>query len=298
MEESAEIEFVSGPQSDSADQQLSVVESGCDDSSCRPLMRLPPRVHRGLMEKMAMGFIKNWRVRLFILDKGILTYFEPVHLYMQGLFDLRTYEIVENYPRDAPATIRLQSMSKPDICLRPEMHSRAEWVNAIKEHLAYVNNPSPNVASVSPAQHTASSLADQTAMFSNSSIWPGEHRLSTSSIVPHSCEGWLRKKGQLYPSIRRRFFVLSAGILSYYACDITELLAVGAKRLPRPKGKFPIFDYELYSDNSQGTIELYLLPGKRSLSKRRMTIYCDDFMIKNKWVAAISVHIVYRSANS
>jgi hypothetical protein len=34
------------------------------------------------------------------------------------------------------------------------------------------------------------------------------------------------------------------------------------RQIPRSLGKFPIYDYQLYSDSSDGRIELLLMPGK------------------------------------
>ncbi len=75
--------------------------------------------------------------------------------------------------------------------------------------------------------------------------------------MPDPYVGWLRKKGQFIPSIKRRFFVLEAGIISYYKDDVTisaddqsegnnesrklRLNSTSTRRLPKPLGKV-LFD--------------------------------------------------------
>jgi hypothetical protein len=101
------------------------------------------------------------------------------------------------------------------------------------------------------------------------------------ATAPSPCVGWLRKKGQLFPSIKRRFFILEAGVISYYKKDVVEQLkeqhhsadqqnsdsclssSRGNRRIPKPLGKFPILDYEIYNDVVSGNIELFLNPGKK-----------------------------------
>ena len=113
------------------------------------------------------------------------------------------------------------------------------------------------------------------------------------------------------PTIKRRFFVLETGMISYYKDDVTSLLAdedeesiaVGShnrsasstRRLPTPLGKFCVQDYKVFSEMASGVIEIVLTPGDRSKSIREMTIYCDDFMERDKWVKALKAHSGYET---
>jgi hypothetical protein len=90
----------------------------------------------------------------------------------------------------------------------------------------------------------------------------------------------------------------------------------GNRRIPKPLGKFPILDYEIYSDVVSGNIELFLNPGKicfvfhksflnfflflgpRSKSKRRLTIYPEDFQERDKWVQALQEHSTYNTLDT
>lgn len=131
--------------------------------------------------------------------------------------------------------------------------------------------------------------------------------------------GWLYKKGQLFPTIRKRYFLLQEGVLSYYRQDLQALLPTEPidgmqalsisstrkhvedtrpaeeqrRQLPRPLGKFVLFDYQLYSDSSEGRIELMLMPGQQSRCKRKMFIYCDNYADRDRWVRALNQHAVY-----
>ncbi len=62
-----------------------------------------------------------------------------------------------------------------------------------------------------------------------------------------------------------------------------------------PLGLVTITNYELFSDNSE-SIQLVLVPGPKSLSKRKLVIYCENFSERDVWVTAINAHIAYNSA--
>ncbi len=108
--------------------------------------------------------------------------------------------------------------------------------------------------------------------------------------------GWLYKKGQLFPTIRRRYFILQEGMISYYKQDLRDLLPTHPidgmnfpttdtrkhvdaikpteeqqRQIPRPLGKFSVYDYQLYSDSSDGRIELLLMPG---MNQFRLFMWC------------------------
>ncbi len=43
------------------------------------------------------------------------------------------------------------------------------------------------------------------------------------------------------------------------------------RQIPRPLGKFSVYDYQLYSDSSDGRIELLLIPG---MNQFRLFMWC------------------------
>eukprot|EP00981_Chlorochromonas_danica_P014293 scaffold7730_cov173-Ochromonas_danica.AAC.8 len=211
------------------------------------------------------------------------------------------YEIVENYPQDPPEMIRLQSHHRPDICLRTKiMKDREKWIIAIQEHVTFLQAlnaqdlPRPSVIGEKTVRAQSGFVYKSTTRSvdhngaspsAQPSPLPALNTINFTTVLPEPCQGWLEKKGQFFPSIRRRFFILSGGTLSYYAEDITQQLNNGTLRVPRPKGMIPLFGYELYSDTSEGPL---------SLTKRRLALYCDDFMVRALWVKAINAHAIYQ----
>lgn len=273
----------------------SLSRSSSSSSSSMLLNADRPPIKRGIMEKQSRGIIKNWRRRFFILDRGMLAYYEPVHLYLQGQFDLTGYAAVDGYPSDTLQTIRLQSMHGPDICLRPSsMAERDEWLAALATHFAYGLRHADT-----PTAREDDALRMEAALSCAPNDSSSSRRMRQSQKLPAPLQGWLRKKGQVFPSVRRRFFVLAAGVLTYYSCDVAALLAAGAERLPRPKGQLCISGYDVYSDHSAaGRIELLLVPGKAAQERgcrRRLFLFFEDFMARKQWLAALQAHAAYHA---
>ncbi|RYG61756.1 hypothetical protein EON64_18360 [archaeon] len=77
-------------------------------------------------------------------------------------------------------------------------------------------------------------------------------------------------------------------MLTYFAQDVS--LIPQGQRLPRPKGSLDVRGYELYSDATQGEIELLLVPSQRSLSRRKLWLFCADFMDQQAWVDVLNRH--------
>lgn len=132
--------------------------------------------------------------------------------------------------------------------------------------------------------------------------------------VPVTCTGWMHKRGQWWPSIRRRWFVLHEGVLSYYKLEWDclahekELRAIEAaeasgdvrgkssKKKLKPQralGRFPVTGYQYLTDTVDGRIELILEPTLASASRRLLVLYCDDYMDRDRWIRAIVAHAEY-----
>jgi hypothetical protein len=102
---------------------------------------LIPKARKGLMDKLASStVVKNWRTRYFILEKGTMSYFEPVHWYFKGQYDLVGLSIIED-PMDPPEYIRMRSSNRlEDIFLKcKDEKSKNRWIHAIDEHIEYAN---------------------------------------------------------------------------------------------------------------------------------------------------------------
>lgn len=78
--------------------------------------------------------------------------------------------------------------------------------------------------------------------------------------------------GQIMPTIKKRFFMLIEGRLSYYASDVTSLMEdtpdgeiggnIARSAKPKPLGELYVTHYQIYSDDTNGRIEIILTPGK------------------------------------
>lgn len=100
----------------------------------------PPPPLSGILSKMASGMIKNWKKRHFVLEKGSMMYYEPVHLKLRGRYNLLGLGIVSGHLTDSPETIRLHSATRPDICLTAATpRQRKRWANALQQHIQYAN---------------------------------------------------------------------------------------------------------------------------------------------------------------
>eukprot|EP01031_Cornospumella_fuschlensis_P033218 gene33218-40191_t len=245
-----------------------------------PSLCLLPMVRRGEMELLITGVVKKWRPWFFILDKGVLSYYEIEHLYFRDKYDLKGYELVEHYPEDTPNVLRLQHHSKPDIVLRASS-GRDDWAASIAEHTSFLRSARLSVL--------AGEFANVSTSDKRNCMVAAEPPLPPVPIAPPQCHtGWLRKKGYFFPSITNRYFTLQNGVLTYYAQDIS-LIPQGQRR-PRPKGSLDIRGYELYSDATQGEIELLLVPTQSSASRRKLWLFCADFMDQQAWVTALTLH--------
>lgn len=271
-----------------------------------------PRPKKGMMDRQSLGIFINWKTRYFHLEHGRIIYFEPVHWFQEGEYETAGMKIVADSAfGDAHNVIRLQSFKYPDTCFRCKTaDSKRRWVLALLAHIKYANdlivqkkqieqlNRSRSVSifrqpSVSRKGSLAALADAEVAVAAPSPV------MVAPAPMPSLCTGWIRKRGQFFPTIRRRFFVLQEGVISYYRVEWNPLednaisTAVKAVKPPRALGKFPVTHYDLFSDSTEGRIELTLMPGIGSISRRRLVLYLEDYMERDKWARAINAHAAY-----
>jgi len=257
-----------------------------------------PKSRKGLLDKLASGIVKNWKTRYFQLDKGTLVYYEPTQWYVKGQYNLVGLVFAHNYPADTPETIRLQVDGKPDIVLRAkDLTTRTKWRQSLAEHIRYATSIKEREfmnAQTSPGAHLSIPTPSSRPVVTR----------STTVTAPPICKGWLWKKGQIMPTIKKRFFILDEGNIYYYASDISSLLEVvpdgeigeGIRDhscLPKPLGMMSITQYQVYTDTSQGRIELILTPGAKSNGTRKLSLFCEDYTQRDIWVRALTSHSAY-----
>ncbi len=95
---------------------------------------------KGMMMKMSTGFIKHWNKRYFQLERGALIYFEPVHWYLKGQYDLVGLEVSVTCENCGDLLIRLVAPDRPEVLLQAEdAEMKEKWISALKEHIAFAN---------------------------------------------------------------------------------------------------------------------------------------------------------------
>jgi hypothetical protein len=99
----------------------------------------PPPIKKGMLDKISSGIIKNWRTRYFHLEDGICTYFEPVHWYLKGEYDLFGMEFYEE-PSDSQKGPILRLKGSYRMALRcKDEKSKIKWKEALTQHIEYAN---------------------------------------------------------------------------------------------------------------------------------------------------------------
>lgn len=316
-----------------------------------------PKIKRGVVELQSQRLFRSWKKRYFHLERGSVIFFEPLHWFQEGDFELTNLKIAtELKPEDdVDVTIRLQSSKYPDICFKCHSPaSKARWIKAFLLHIQYANEMKvilrnrAATGSGSKKTQTRESLLtvmhteqkaqakrsstvtialvpsphdDSTAIGSNDGVNPLDNMqkqiLEVIPVIkpvvdkdgfPTIHTGWLEKKGQWFPTIRRRFFLLFDGMLSYYRCEWdvepycqqarkeynAELPGTEAKIVPpRALGKFIISNYHFDSDFQNGRVEITLYPTIASPSRRIMVVYCNDFMERDSWMRHFRAHADY-----
>jgi hypothetical protein len=312
-----------------------------------------PKIKRGIIELQAPSMFRQWKKRYFHLERGSVIYFEPLHWFQEGEFDLAEMEIASELKPadDVEVTVRLQSAKFPDISFKCHSHaSKLRWMRALQVHIQYAiqlkaavknrtrggrsstvviddeTQASQKVQPKRPSIVTISIVAtadDSTQGSSDSPMNSVKLQNASSQIlevmpifkpvrdkngIPTVHTGWLHKRGQWFPTIRHRFFMLFDGVLSYYKKEWDVMQYVHLVREeekagvpsaqkkfhpPRAKGKFAITHYEFRSDFEHGRVEITLFPGLASPSRRVLVVYCSDFMERDSWLRHFHAHAVY-----
>lgn len=335
-----------------------------------------PKIKRGVVELQSQRMFRRWKKRYFHLERGSVIYFEPLHWYQEGEFDLAGLDIAtELKPNDDLAlTIRLQSPRYPDICFKcHSAESKLRWMKAFRIHIDYANQMKRVIRSrgrngsllvvdsavtfergdeliaselkESYQQQPQQAMSRKRGSTVTVAIVPAatittDYTVATNDIAPSAVSpeqlqkavnkfievmpiikpvvdkegvplvhtGWLEKKGQWFPTIRRRFFLLFDGMLSYYRCEwdihpyvqqVRQEQATGKAsaqkkiRPPRALGKFAITNYQFRTDFEHGRVEITMYPSLASPSRRVLVVYCNDFMERDSWLRHFNAHAEY-----
>jgi hypothetical protein len=150
-----EVQLEDNENDDKVDEEIDTIEGSVrSTSSNRKKVARPktacgypiPFPLKGMMLKMSTGLIKHWNKRYFQLERGALIYFEPVHWYLKGQYDLVGLEVSSCCECNSDLIIKLVGPDRADFLFKPEdMEMKVKWIKALKEHIAFANYVSVQV---------------------------------------------------------------------------------------------------------------------------------------------------------
>lgn len=229
-----------------------------------------------------------------------------------------------NDTKDYYLILNLRNKTKFYIVLTSKRNATI-WLELIKEHKEFILNLNSKIYSELKNKNYFDNVKNKDRLFlKTSQTFEKKGNFLINNLIYNSCiyltnfpllfleipsigKGWLLKKGQIIPTIKKRFFLVENGNIYYYSSDISDKIeqAKDPNFVPpqsknkydtkygRCLGFFNLKDFSLYSNYSTNTIELILIPGEQSVVKRRLTLYCEDYMERDYWVKSINTHISF-----
>jgi hypothetical protein len=212
-----------------------------------------PELIKGALKKKG-HYIQNWKIRQFVVEAGIISYYEDIdinHPFGKGLKDripLGGYE-VKKISSNQLHLCGKSDKNKKDLLLECQAKDNAEnyvdiWVNSINKHIEYADRiigdkilePSSSNRMTSmdavkgalsaafrrPSIHlethsVPSGVKGAVSSENNSNIVTEKGNDSMTKLIPPPLKtGWCNKQGHFISSIKKRYFVLDSGIINYY----------------------------------------------------------------------------------
>jgi hypothetical protein len=208
----------------------------------------PPAKKTGMLMKQG-HLVKNWKNRYFVLEKGVLTYYDNSTMKdKKGDLSLKnTQLIVDN------TLVRIESREGANVKGHTELvldikfeNERLDWMKAFNDHVKYYWKGErfeetvvivDQLASVAEGKEPAETAAAATTVSSSTptaaaaeaevvTVVPPastptplttEEAVTTAASVPPAKKtGMIFKQGHMVKNWKNRFFVLDQGILTYY----------------------------------------------------------------------------------
>jgi hypothetical protein len=275
------------------------------------LIEKPP-VYKGEMLKRGSKR-KNFLLRMFFLEDGILQYLETEHWLIKGERNLAGYTIGTSpnmkanqillQPPPSTRTLHLfSSFSKTtDLLLETKsLEVRAHWMSALRRHIDYASQISLDKAtkvknislvigndkylSHQPSLRTSFSIAE----YNDVSI---ELRSSSCTVLkgPVKLKGWLLKKGKFIPIWKRRFVEIENGELNYYDVDLHKM----KKHL---LGNINLENYDVELDNVPGKFilsKIKIAQNWFSEKRKNLSMQCEVEEESIKWIEGLEEHIKF-----
>lgn len=111
--------------------------------------------------------------------------------------------------------------------------------------------------------------------------------------VPSKAGGYMHKKGSLNPSLKKRFFVLDRGILTYYKEETVKKSNVGKDMCGEP---IKLINYSILSPSKNRIILVNNDP--TSTSKQRLELELSNYTQVEQWSQSFNKHIEWITAVS
>ncbi|KAF1324084.1 Type i inositol 3, partial [Globisporangium splendens] len=205
--------------------------------------------HSGWLIKRGNGRLRSFKRRLFcIIDNELVYHDSHSAVEVRGRVDLSKKSTVQPLLHSG---FKLAQGSLQMALYAVDKHERDVWIKKLQEH---------NVELLPASSKTVKQLEKQSSL-------PDENRILFS--------GWLRKRGQMVKSTKRRWFELSMTTLTYYTHP------QGTK-----KGSLEITDAKISHMDTLKSGERHSFQVKTP--SRRLILHADSQEDRSLWVASLS----------
>ncbi len=111
--------------------------------------------------------------------------------------------------------------------------------------------------------------------------------------IPDLTTGWLKKQGHLVKNWKKRFFVLSYGVIKYYEKNGQEQRGSGENELGAVELKGATVKVVVNSDISSKSAAKDFRISVVSAAGKELLVEAESVVEKNAWFDAIKKHVVY-----
>jgi hypothetical protein len=261
-------------------------------SSLIPTEGDEPRLFCGYMKKEGRNY-KNWKNRYFILEKGILSY-----------FDSESSSVVLGDPLDMRDYAAEADLAKKQIVLT-QQQTYSDAVNAAS------STPKPSRDSGLTSTSASAPIVLPTALTVRRQLLlelASEQEISDwmesfeehstyrrKQSIPEVCTGYMRKQGRFIKSWKERFFVLDRGLLSYYDSSSHYSPATAANSADQSITLKAVGESMLLNNNA--TVAVVppngLVVATEGPTARTLRLELDEPAELQRWKFALEQHIDY-----
>jgi hypothetical protein len=250
-----------------------------------------PRSFCGYMNKEGRK-VKSWKHRYFVLEKGILSYYESERsaAVLGEPIDLRDY------------TVSCVKENK-QIILQQQL-SHADAVNAAANTITSRNNRESGIPGTSSIvlpqalyarRQLLLELENEQAIDDWMQSFQEHIKYKNKLCMPDICTGYMRKQGRVIKNWKERFFVLDKGVLYYYDSSTSYSPAGAHDNTNTVHTLKAVGESMALTDNATVTVSPPngLVVNTNGPSSRTLRLELDDPAELQRWRAALDEHIDY-----